>query len=220
VLFKHLLHLLFFFYVFEAGVGVGGYHGGISSLQLLQSDADGLEFANEGDWDKCYDAVMANTQGASFGNTNTGNDCSLTANGKVYKCDYTFDTGDSEIDGSCIPLDQRQTLLQQAQTAFLASIVVCQIGCGLAAKTRTNSLFTQGMVNNVQNYGIFQEVLLIVLLVYAPFLNYAFGTLPFAPEAWFLGAPFALLIWAYDECRKYHFRTYGKETWFYEWFFF
>jgi hypothetical protein len=220
VLFKHLLHLLFFFYVFEAGVGVGGYHGGISSLQLLQSDADGLEFANEGDWDKCYDAVMANTQGASFGNTNTGNDCSLTANGKVYKCDYTFDTGDSEIDGSCIPLDQRQTLLQQAQTAFLASIVVCQIGCGIACKTRTNSIITQQMKNTVQNYGIFQEISLIVLLVYVPFLNLAFGTEAFVGEAWLIGTPFAMLIVLYDEGRKWCFREYGEQHWIYEYFHF
>ena len=209
-----------FFYVFEAGVGAGGYHGGISSLQLLQSDADGLEFANEGDWDKCYDAVMANTQGASFGNTNTGNDCSLTANGKVYKCDYTFDTGDSEIDGSCIPLDQRQTLLQQAQTAFLASIVVCQIGCGIACKTRTNSIITQQMKNTVQNYGIFQEISLIVLLVYVPFLNLAFGTEAFVGEAWLIGTPFAMLIVLYDEGRKWCFREYGEQHWIYEYFHF
>jgi len=183
-----------FFYIFEV-------HGFTSIGMLNQQGMDGTEFVENTAYDDCIDVG------------GTPNACRISEG-----CEYRYDTGDKN--GECAYVEDRIDILKEAQTCFLASIVVCQIGCGLAAKTRTNSLFTQGMVNNVQNYGIFQEVLLIVLLVYAPFLNYAFGTLPFAPEAWFLGAPFALLIWAYDECRKYHFRTYGKETWFYEWFFF
>ena len=214
-----------FFYVFETGVGVGnGQHGGISSLQLLESDADGLEFANEGDWDKCYAAEK--TGQATFLNQATMNDCQFyaagtsTPTGKIYKCDYTFDTGDSGVDGKCIALEFRETLLQQAQTAFLASIVVCQIGCGIACKTRTNSIVTQKMQNTVQNYGIFQEISLIVLLVYVPFLNLAFGTEAFVGQAWVIGTPFALLIVLYDECRKWCFREYGEQHWIYEYFHF
>jgi len=200
-----------FFYVFEVGVGYGSYNGGITSLQLLESDADGLEFGNEGDWDKCYDASRTSPPTAQI----NGKVCQYNS-GKSYTCDYTFDTGDSAIDGMCVPLSERQTLLQQAQTAFLASIVVCQIGCGIACKTRTNSIVTQKMQNTVQNYGIFQEISLIVLLVYVPFLNLAFGTEAFVGEAWLIGTPFALLIVLYDECRKWCFREYGEEHWIYE----
>merc|ERR1711871_1592661 len=197
-----------FFYIFENGIKMDGKTGGISSLQLLESDADGLEFANEGDFDKCDDA----------GGVLNKKTC--TINGKTYTADYYFDTGDSELDGWAVPLEKKESLLQQAQTAFLASIVVCQIGCGIACKTRTNSIITQRMKNMVQNYGIFQEISLIVLLVYVPFLNLAFGTEAFAGEAWLIGTPFAMLIVLYDECRKWCFREYGEFHWIYEWFHF
>jgi len=203
-----------FFYILEQGVDVDttSYKGGISSLALLENDAEGLEFGKEQDYDIC----MAKANSNRF----TTKGYCVPATGNNVECDYTYDTGDSQVDGYCLSEDERSSLLQQAQTAFLASIVVCQIGCGIACKTRTNSILSQGMKNTVQNYGIFQEISLIVLLVYVPFLNLAFGTEAFAGEAWVIGAPFALLIVIYDECRKWCFRTYGEEHWIYRWFHF
>ena len=141
-------------------------------------------------------------------------------------CNYEYDVENADTSNGgtyCATLEEREVALKQSQTAFLAAIVVCQVGCGLAAKTRTNSLISQGMSNMVQNYGIFQEVMLIVCLVYVPFLQHGFQTMPFAGEAWLLGVPFAMCIVFYDEWRKYIFRTSteedffgGKEGWFYE----
>lgn len=178
---------------------------GFSSLGMLEdTDRDGPEWVEKDEADEAYES---------------GTDPATIS------CHYKFDMGDNE--GDCVFVEERKDILQEAQTAFLAIIVVCQIGCGLAAKTRTNSLFSQGMVNMVQNYGIAQEIFLIVCLVYVPFLQHAFQTRAFAPEAWALGIPFALTIFSYDEWRKYIFRTStaddcfgGKDGWFHKRFFF
>jgi sodium/potassium-transporting ATPase subunit alpha len=120
----------------------------------------------------------------------------------------------------CLFFEERERILRHAQTAFLAAIVICQIGCGIACKTRLNSLLTQGMVNNVLNLGILQEIFLIGLLVHVPGLNYAFGTLGIVAVDWFIAIPFAIFIIFYDEFRKYLCRTLGKESWFYRYFYF
>lgn len=116
------------------------------------------------------------------------------------------------IGDNCADLDYRELALRKAQTAFLATIVICQIGCGLAAKTRRNSIISQGLENTVFNWGVFQEVSLIILLVYVPFLNSAFGTEPMEGYEWLIGFPFALLILGYDELRKYIIRSYPDST--------
>lgn len=59
-------------------------------------------------------------------------------------------------DDECLFYDERMRILQHAQSAFLATIVICQIGCGCACKTRLNSWYNQGMKNNVLNWGILQ----------------------------------------------------------------
>jgi sodium/potassium-transporting ATPase subunit alpha len=122
--------------------------------------------------------------------------------------------------GDCVQFDERKDILARAQTAFLATIVVCQIGCGIACKTRLNSIFSQGMKNMVQNYAILQEIVLIAMLVYIPGLQSGFGTLNFDFPLWFIGAPFAFFIVVYDEWRKYMIRTLGKDHWFTTYFYF
>lgn len=123
-------------------------------------------------------------------------------------------------DGDCVYYDERMDILRQAQTTFLASIVIMQIGCGIACKTRINSIFNHGMVNMVLNFGIFQEIVLIALLVYAPFLHYAFGTANIDGEDWLIAVPFSIVVIFYDEGRKYIMRRVGKDHWFYRYFYF
>lgn len=125
-------------------------------------------------------------------------------------CTFKDDSGD------CIYYDERVDLLRRAQTAFLASIVITQIGCALACKTRLNSLFTQATLNWVLNFGILEEILLIVLLVYAPFLQYAFQTFPMDGVDWLVAIPFSVGIVLYDEVRKYWLRKVGPDHWFYK----
>lgn len=108
----------------------------------------------------------------------------------------------------CATFNERTKALRRAQTAFLACIVICQIGCGMAAKTRLSSVLTHGFSNPVFNYGLLQETSLIVLLVYVPGLHYAFSTEAIHPQSWGIGVPFAVALLLYDECRKFAMRTY------------
>jgi sodium/potassium-transporting ATPase subunit alpha len=77
----------------------------------------------------------------------------------------------------------------------------------LISKTRSLSLGQQLMINNQANFGLFFETVLIVIIVYVPWIGQVLGTrmLAFphfmAPAlAWFC------IIVFYDEVRKIHAR--------------
>lgn len=110
----------------------------------------------------------------------------------------------------CANYSYRRDALRRAQTAFLASIVICQVGCGIACKTRINSIINQGFSNMVFNMGLVQETVLIALLVYAPFLHTPFGTEPMEGRDWSIAIPFAVVLFLYDELRKFLMRTFPK----------
>lgn len=65
-----------------------------------------------------------------------------------------------------------------------------------------------------------QEIILIISLIYVPFLQFGFGTKGIYIEDWFVAIPFAVVIVCYDEGRKFLFRTLGKESWIYDKFYF
>jgi len=119
----------------------------------------------------------------------------------------------------CADFAYRNFALRQAQTGFLAAIVCCQIGCGLACKTRVESLFTHGVSNVVFNYGLLQETTLIFLLVYVPGLQTAFKTENILFEDWLVAVPFSVFLLAYDEARKWAMRTYPDHE-LKKWFFY
>ncbi|ETO28972.1 Na+/K+ -ATPase alpha 2 subunit proprotein, partial [Reticulomyxa filosa] len=96
----------------------------------------------------------------------------------------------------------RNEVLIQAQTAFFISIVTQQWANLLICKSRTRSLFEQGMENGFMNYSILCETIMAGMLSYVPFCNTIFSTRPVRFVWWLAGLPFALLILAYDEVRK------------------
>jgi magnesium-transporting ATPase (P-type) len=102
--------------------------------------------------------------------------------------------------------DTRMNYLKQAQTSFLISIIVVQWTDVMICKTRVLSVFQQGMRNPILNIGLVQELILGLILVYVPFANTAFQTTSIEYYMWFYAIPFALLILAYDELRKYLLR--------------
>jgi sodium/potassium-transporting ATPase subunit alpha len=108
----------------------------------------------------------------------------------------------------------RNDSLLRAQTAYFVAIIIVQWADLIICKTRRLSLFTHGFFSNKQViYGIIFETVLAVLLVYVPFLNPVFGTLPLKLDYVWIGIPFALIIFFYDEMRKYFIRRYKKGFW-------
>merc|ERR1712048_496723 len=103
---------------------------------------------------------------------------------------------------------QRKDLELTCHTAFFVTIVVVQWADVIISKTRKLSVFQQGMTNWFLNFGIVFETLLAVFLQYTPGLNYGLRLRPMNASWWFTGVPFSLLIWIYDETRRYLLRKY------------
>jgi len=101
--------------------------------------------------------------------------------------------------------------LKHAQGAFFGSIVVAQIAGLLVCKTRWLSITTQGMRNNFMLFGIGTEILLVAWLAYCTTINKTLGTRNIRLVHWFCAIPFAILIFAYDECRKALMRNTSNE---------
>eukprot|EP01061_Rhynchopus_euleeides_P037766 TRINITY_DN647_c0_g4_i1.p2 TRINITY_DN647_c0_g4~~TRINITY_DN647_c0_g4_i1.p2 ORF type:complete len:1398 (+),score=633.61 TRINITY_DN647_c0_g4_i1:85-4278(+) len=96
--------------------------------------------------------------------------------------------------------------LATAQTAFFVSIVVVQWADILICKTRRLSLFDQGMKNDQLNFGLFFETSLAAFLVYIPGISTVFGLQKLRFVYWLPALPFSLLIFSYDETRKWIIR--------------
>nr|NP_001116982.2 sodium/potassium ATPase alpha subunit [Strongylocentrotus purpuratus] len=101
---------------------------------------------------------------------------------------------------------QRKQLEYTCHTAFFASIVVVQWADVIICKTRRNSLIHQGMNNWVLNFGLFFETALAAFLSYCPGLENGLRMYPLRIGWWFVAFPFSLLIFVYDECRRFILR--------------
>ena len=108
---------------------------------------------------------------------------------------------------------ERKILEQTCQTAFFVCIVITQWAGLVICKTRRNSLFQHGMNNAALNFGLLFETILALGLVYIPQLNDALRMHPMKWEWWLLPLPFSLLIFCYDEIRKYILRHLEKGSW-------
>jgi sodium/potassium-transporting ATPase subunit alpha len=104
----------------------------------------------------------------------------------------------------------RDNALKYAQTAFFVSIIVVQWADVIITKTRRLSITTQGMNNWVLNSGLLFETLLAVVFVYTPPLNWFIFTRPLKFVYWLPGLPFSVLIFAYDELRKFLIRLHPR----------
>merc|ERR1712183_353741 len=110
--------------------------------------------------------------------------------------------------GSEWSYEQRKNLELTCHTAFFTSIVVVQWADVIISKTRRLSVFQQGMKNHMLNFGLFFETALAALLQYTPGLNTGLRLRPMNASWWFIAIPFSLLIFCYDECRRYFLRRH------------
>ena len=105
------------------------------------------------------------------------------------------------------PICYTTEALKYAQSGYLVSIVTVQASGLISAKTRNLSLYQQGMINGMGNFGLFFEFALVALLLYIPPFNTALGTRPIAPEHFAVPSfSFYISIFFYDELRKIFLR--------------
>ncbi|UYV72412.1 ATP1A1 [Cordylochernes scorpioides] len=100
----------------------------------------------------------------------------------------------------------RKTLEFTCHTAFFASIVIVQWADLIICKTRRNSILHQGMTNHVLNFGLFFETALAAFLSYTPGMDKGLRMYPLKFNWWLPAIPFSLLIFVYDEIRRFILR--------------
>ncbi|KAJ8013036.1 hypothetical protein DPEC_G00049140 [Dallia pectoralis] len=104
--------------------------------------------------------------------------------------------------------ERRKIVEYTCHTAFFVSIVIVQWADLIICKTRKNSLAQQGMMNRVLVFGLFAETALAAFLSYCPGMDIALRMYPLKPCWWLCALPYSLLIFVYDEIRKYILRRY------------
>ncbi|XP_041958765.1 sodium/potassium-transporting ATPase subunit alpha-1-like isoform X1 [Alosa sapidissima] len=103
--------------------------------------------------------------------------------------------------------ESRKIVEYTCHTAFFVSIVIVQWTDLIICKTRRLSLAHQGMFSNkVLIFGLCEETALAAFLSYCPGMDVALRMYPLKPLWWFCAMPYSLLIFIYDEVRKYILR--------------
>merc|ERR1712088_714344 len=108
---------------------------------------------------------------------------------------------------------QRKIVEFTCHTAFFTSIVIVQWADVLICKTRRLSIFQQGMRNKIMILGLFEETALAAVLAYVPGTDVALRMYPLEWHWWLVPMPFSLMIFIYDEVRKYLLRTQAPGGW-------
>jgi sodium/potassium-transporting ATPase subunit alpha len=105
------------------------------------------------------------------------------------------------------PLAATSPLYLQATTACLAGIIATQIVNVFACRSATISIFTMGFFSNrLVVAGVATELILATLIIYTPIGNSLFACSPIGINVWLLLIPFAAMLLAIDETRKYFVR--------------
>ena len=106
---------------------------------------------------------------------------------------------------------QKETL-HFSQTTYFTTVVIIQVANLFICKTRMLSFLEQGMHNNAMNSALIFELLLAYILLYVPVLNNALRTRPIPFHFWLISMPYMILVFLYDEVRKYLMRKTSTVT--------
>ena len=101
---------------------------------------------------------------------------------------------------------QRKIVEYTCHTMFFTAIVIVQWADVIICKTRRLSITQQGMNNNVLIAGLFEETLLAAFLAYCPGTDAMLRMYPIEWYWWFAPMPFSLIIFIYDETRRWLMR--------------
>merc|ERR1712137_366451 len=101
---------------------------------------------------------------------------------------------------------QRKIVEYTCHTMFFTAIVIVQWADVLICKTRRLSIFQQGMKNKILIAGLMEETLLAAFLAYMPGTDAMLRMYPLEWSWWFIPMPFSLIIFCYDETRKFLLR--------------
>ncbi len=103
-----------------------------------------------------------------------------------------------------VPLAAEGTIeYAEATTMMLAGVVFSQMGMVLNNRTDTESVFKRGLFSNRYiNAGLVIEVLILVAIIYIPFLNGIFNTAPISVLEWLYLICIPFIVFGIEELRK------------------
>ncbi len=105
-------------------------------------------------------------------------------------------------------LAMRDPLYLRATTACFSAIVVLQIVNVFLCRSATRSIFSTGILGNPLIWGgVIVEIALVALIGYTPLGNPILGTAPIGARAWLFILPFAAMMLAAEEVRKWILRA-------------
>merc|ERR1712240_536756 len=113
---------------------------------------------------------------------------------------------DKLVNERLISMAYGQIGMIQASAGFFVSIVIVQWADLIICKTRKLSVFQQGMKNHFMNFGLCFEPLLAAILSYTPGMDKGLRMYPLKFNWWLPAIPFSILIFCYDETRKFLLR--------------
>jgi sodium/potassium-transporting ATPase subunit alpha len=103
-------------------------------------------------------------------------------------------------------------LYLRATTACFSAIVVLQIVNVFLCRSTTRSIFSTGILGNPLIWGgVIVEIALVALIGDTQLGNFIFGTAPIGPGAWLFILPFAAVMLAAEEVRKWIVRIRWPE---------
>ncbi|MDP3028648.1 MAG: cation-transporting P-type ATPase [Deltaproteobacteria bacterium] len=104
-------------------------------------------------------------------------------------------------------------LYMQATTACLTAIIVTQAANIFACRSFRESVFRIGFFSNKLIFiGIASELVLQLFIVYHPWGNEIFSTYPISINIWLALIPFAFILFAAEEIRKWVSRRKAKSS--------
>uniref|UniRef100_A0A7S3IM29 Cation-transporting P-type ATPase C-terminal domain-containing protein n=1 Tax=Strombidium inclinatum TaxID=197538 RepID=A0A7S3IM29_9SPIT len=166
---------------------------------------DDLDDLKQLGWDLTRNAKTDIRLYYAYNNTRLPEDWTTCRFGKMGDDSYPQFYQESSV--SDFPICYSTEALKYAQAAYLVSIVTVQAAGLISAKTRNLSLYQQGMINSMGNFGLFFEFALVAVLLYVQPLNIALGTRQIAFHHFAVPSfSFYIAIFFYDELRKIFLR--------------
>ncbi|MBM4284826.1 MAG: cation-transporting P-type ATPase [Deltaproteobacteria bacterium] len=107
--------------------------------------------------------------------------------------------------GMSLPLND--PLARQAATATFLGIVMMQVGNVFACRSSSESIFKLGLFSNrLALWGIVLELTLAAVIIYHPWGQRLFDTVPLGWDLWIILAPCSLGLLLAEEVRKWYVR--------------
>ncbi|RWS29887.1 sodium/potassium-transporting ATPase subunit alpha-like protein [Leptotrombidium deliense] len=101
---------------------------------------------------------------------------------------------------------QRKQLEYTVHAAFFVAVVLGKISALIGSKTRRLSVFQQGMKNHVLTAAIALQIVFALFVVYTPGVDKTLNVKPLKLLWWALGIPYLLVLFVWDEIRRYLLR--------------